>query len=67
MYGRAGIDIISGAANNRIGGGTGAGNVISGNSAGITNDGAVSTIISGNFIGTNAAGAAAVPNNVGET
>lgn len=63
--GRAGIDIISGAANNRIGGGTGAGNVLSGQQAGITNDGAVSTVISGNLIGTNAAGTAAIPNNVG--
>jgi Ca2+-binding RTX toxin-like protein len=61
-----GIVINSGSTNNRIGGGAaGAGNVISGN----TNDGislgSDSNLVQGNFIGTNAAGTAAIANTVG--
>jgi parallel beta-helix repeat protein len=60
-----GIHISSG--NNTIGGPVaGAGNVISGNTAGIVissfSTGSVGNVIQGNFIGTNAAGTGPVPN-----
>lgn len=59
-----GVRITS--ANNLIGGTQpGAGNVISGNSQrgiGITGSGATGNLVQGNFIGTDAAGTAAVPN-----
>ncbi len=69
-----GIQIDSGATANTIGGSssanptsgtlTGAGNLISGNvNAGIYLSGATSNVIQGNYIGTNAAGTAAVPND----
>ncbi|MGP0066264.1 MAG: NosD domain-containing protein [Isosphaeraceae bacterium] len=64
-----GIQLTGGAASNVIGGlttkpGTGAGNVISGNSgAGIlVGASAISNLIVGNLIGTNATGLGAVPN-----
>lgn len=51
-------------SNNRIGGtAPGAGNVISGNSSGGIEVGGQMTTVQGNFIGTNAAGTAAIPNN----
>ena len=63
-----GVYILGGAAGNTVGGltatpGTGAGNVISGNSFdGITIDAGDNTIVQGNIIGLNAAGTAAVGN-----
>jgi hypothetical protein len=59
-----GITIQSGASGNTIGGGAaGTGNLISGNSGdGILITGANSNIIQANFLGTNAAGAAALAN-----
>ncbi len=59
-----GVEIFSGASGNVIGGtAPGAGNVISGNSfRGATISGANSNTFSGNFIGLNAAGTAALPN-----
>jgi hypothetical protein len=60
---------ISGAPNNLIGGtNPGEGNVISGNwddGIEIAGTGAADNLIRGNYIGTNAAGTAAVPNNYG--
>jgi hypothetical protein len=52
-------------SNNTVGGTTaGAGNVISGNSGdGVLIDGASGISIAGNYIGTNATGSAALPNN----
>ncbi|MEX2175896.1 MAG: hypothetical protein WD872_16160 [Pirellulaceae bacterium] len=69
--GAAGVWIVGGAQNNRIGGltsipGTGAGNVISGNSFNngvpIEGAGTNNNLVQGNLIGLNAAGTAAVPN-----
>jgi CSLREA domain-containing protein len=63
--GSDGIEINNGA-NNTIGGTTpGARNVISGNLAAgviITNTSATGNVVRGNYIGTNAAGTAAIPN-----
>lgn len=58
---------INDAPDNTIGGASGAGNVISGNTEGVTMVGAGATgnQVLGNYIGTNAAGDAAVPNDVG--
>jgi alpha-tubulin suppressor-like RCC1 family protein len=65
----SGVRMISGASNNTIGGTVaGARNVISGNAAeGVRIEGADSdsNAIQGNFIGTNAAGTAALPNVFG--
>ena len=56
----------SGAPNNSIGGtGPGAGNLISGNREfGVYLGDTTGNVLAGNFIGTNAAGAAALPNNL---
>jgi parallel beta-helix repeat protein len=64
----AGVFLDLGASNNTIGGtATGAGNVISGNAAGMFILGPETTgnVVQGNRIGTNAAGTAAVPNDAG--
>ncbi|MSQ99457.1 MAG: CSLREA domain-containing protein [Xanthomonadales bacterium] len=65
----SGTGILIGAEGNVIGGSaSGAGNLISGNAAcGIWDDrnGAISTMIQGNYIGTNLAGTAAIPNGKG--
>ncbi len=64
----SGTGILINSQNNNTIGGTaaGAGNVISGNSEGIVIQGAATgNQIQGNLIGTNPAGASAVPNNVG--
>ena len=66
----AGIRLESGSANNTIGGiVAGAGNVISGNGfpgshsgIDISDNGTTNNVVAGNFIGTNAAGNAALPN-----
>src|SRR5262249_50295704 len=66
--GTEGIQIDSGASGNTIGGltatpGTGAGNVISGNTQdGVYIEGSNSNTIAGNLVGTNAAGTGAIPN-----
>ena len=63
---QTGVQIDSGATGNTIGGTTaGARNVISGNAVDgvlITGSGTTRNVILGNYIGTNAAGTAAVPN-----
>ncbi len=62
--GGAGVYLFGGDNNTLGGTSAGAGNVISGNSAegiSLCND-AVGNLVQGNFIGTNAAGTAAVPN-----
>jgi hypothetical protein len=59
-----GVDILGGASNNTIGGGVGAGNVISGNGTGhiegsgimISDSGTTGNAVLGNFIGTTADG-----------
>ena len=59
---------VDNVADNIIGGTTsGAGNLISGNREGITfwETGATGNLVQGNFIGTNAAGDAAIPNEMG--
>ncbi len=59
---------VNGAAHDTIGGTTtGARNVISGNREGVTlwDAGATGNHVMGNYIGTNAAGTAAIPNDVG--
>jgi len=60
--------LIRTAANNTIGGtATGAGNLISGNDKDgviILTSGATGNLVQGNFVGTNAAGTAAVPNTL---
>ncbi|HWE93775.1 MAG TPA: Ig-like domain repeat protein [Tepidisphaeraceae bacterium] len=65
----AGVFLDFGCASDTVGGATAAaGNVISGNAnTGITvqTSGTDPELIQGNFIGTNAAGAAALPNNTG--
>src|SRR5262249_13551720 len=64
--GRDGVHLQRGALNNTIGGGVaGAGNVISGNDGGgvAIADGCSNNVVSGNRIGTNAAGDAALGNN----
>jgi Ca2+-binding RTX toxin-like protein len=60
----SGVLLDGGAHDNVIGGtAAGAGNVISGNATnGVWVHGAANTTIQGNYIGTNAAGSAAVPN-----
>jgi titin len=67
--GIAGVQIRDGASNNVVGGTTAAArNVISGNAgSGVRTFGAGTdgNVIQGNFIGLNAAGTAAIPNNVG--
>lgn len=61
----SGIRIAMGAASNVIGGDTtGEGNVISGSNYGLYIDGAFNTV-SGNHIGTNAAGTSAIANGTG--
>ena len=72
IEGSSGVLVTSGADGTTIGGGlAGEGNVISGNSgAGIrirgqSSDPIVGTVVKGNYIGTNAAGDAAIPNNSG--
>jgi hypothetical protein len=60
-----GIEILSGAQNNIIGGTSpGSGNVISGNAAGgiFINSGTTGTLVQGNLIGTDSAGSAALGN-----
>jgi len=58
--------IVVSGSNDLIGGGDGFGNVISGNAGiGINIINAQSVTVSGNFIGTNAAGTAAVANQLG--
>ncbi len=62
----AGVQIFGGATNNTIGGtAAGAANVLSGNSAqgvAISDAGSTGNVVAGNFIGTNPAGTAALPN-----
>lgn len=62
----SGVNLFDGAQGNNIGGvASGAGNVISGNSlqgVALQDSGTANNFIQGNFIGLNAAGAAAVPN-----
>jgi hypothetical protein len=60
----AGIDVTSGAGSNTIGGdASGDGNLISANgNAGVILAGAGSTVVQGNTIGTDSAGATAMPN-----
>lgn len=62
----AGVAIVGGAKNNVVGGtATGAGNVISGNQQQgliVADAGTTGNVILGNFIGTNPAGTAALPN-----
>jgi hypothetical protein len=68
MHNGTGVIIESGAQNNTIGGSSAAErNVISGNDIGvdIENAGTSGNTIKGNYIGTNAAGSAAVPNYYG--
>ena len=63
-----GVVIDSGAANNTVGGGTGGErNIISGNTTGvyIFGFGTSGNAIKGNYIGTNVAGGAAMPNVLG--
>ncbi|MFO0940973.1 MAG: PKD domain-containing protein [Pirellulales bacterium] len=67
-----GIQIMAGAHDNTIGGvTTGSRNLVSGNSgAGVRLDGSIGggvsgNLIKGNYIGTNASGTAAIPNNIG--
>lgn len=62
----AGIALYGGASGNAIGG-NGQGNVIAGNAQGIdiANSGTSSNTIFGNYIGLNAAGAAALANGIG--
>ena len=61
-----GVEMDTGAANNTIGGGSAAArNVISGNTNNgvqISGSGTNANVVAGNYIGTNVAGAAAVPN-----
>ena len=63
--GEAGVAIIGGATDNTIGGTTaGSGNVISANAGdGVDDIDANSNVIAGNWIGTNAAGTAALANS----
>ncbi|HET6384881.1 MAG TPA: right-handed parallel beta-helix repeat-containing protein, partial [Armatimonadota bacterium] len=67
MNGKNGVDIDGGAKNNIIGGAApGARNIISGNGERgvlIASPGTNSNSVAGNFIGTNAAGTAAIPNH----
>ncbi len=57
---------VSASPSNRIGGGTAAQrNLISGNGTGIAMSNSPGTLVQGNFIGTNAAGDAALPNTTG--
>src|SRR5262249_46455270 len=67
VHNGTGITIQLGASGNMIGGGAaGTGNLISGNSGdGILITGANSNIIQANFLGTNAAGAAALATMIG--
>jgi len=64
-----GVEIVSSSFNVIGGEGGGAGNVISGNlRAGVyilAGDGSESNVVQGNLIGTNAAGSAALPNEMG--
>ena len=65
--GVGGVLIRSGASGNTIGGtATGAGNIISGNSDRgvlLSDAGTTNNLVQGNYIGTNASGAAAIPNS----
>ena len=62
----AGVEILTGANNTVIGGTTPAArNVISGNSTNIVLDGGSGTVIQGNYVGTDAAGTAAILLNGG--
>ena len=60
-----GVEVHAGASGNIVGGTTaGSRNVISGNADGVVVDhGATLTLVEGNYIGTNAAGTGAIPNN----
>ncbi len=66
-----GVEVANGATNNTIGGltgtpGTGAGNVISGNTvAGVYMGNETGNVVAGNLIGTDLTGAHAVPNDFG--
>jgi titin len=61
--GEDGVDIFSGATLNIVGGDTpGERNVVSGNGWGVTISAAMSNTVSGNYIGTNAAGTGALGN-----
>jgi parallel beta-helix repeat protein len=68
---RGGVNICCGAQNNTVGGSTaaGEGNIISGSqdAAGVSigGEGTTNNKVQGNYIGTNASGTAAIPNNGG--
>lgn len=63
--GNAGV-LLGGSTGNVVGGtDPGAGNLISGNLEGVTFDGASENLVQGNYIGTDAGGAAALPNGTG--
>lgn len=61
---QTGVNVMNGSDENLIGrSGAGNGNVISGNATGVLIGDALGTALNNNYIGTNAAGTAAVPNS----